>query len=82
MAPDPTAFIVVPVEASMTVLWRAMRSIRMNLAISRVHWHPDERFSDGRHFRIEIPVAQLANPKGAQADVQLILQAEGAVLTP
>jgi hypothetical protein len=81
MAPDPTAFIVVPVEATMTVLWRAMRAIRSNLAISRVHWHPDERFRDGRHFRVEIPVAQLADPQGTQVDVQLILQAEGASLT-
>ncbi len=65
----------------MTVLWRAMRVIRSSLAISRVHWHPDERFRDGRHFRVEIPIAQLANPLGTKAEVQLILQAEGATLT-
>lgn len=81
MAPDPTAFIVVPVEATMTVLWRAMRVIRSSLAITRVHWHPDERFRDGRHFRVEIPVSQLADPHGTKVNVQLILQSEGATLT-
>lgn len=81
MAADPTAFIVVPVEATMTVLWRAMRAIRTTLAITRVHWHPDERFRDGCHFRIEIPIAHIDDPLAAKAHVQLILQEQGASLT-
>jgi hypothetical protein len=81
MAPDPSAFIVVPVEASMPVLWRAMRAIRSGLSITRVYWHPDERFRDGHHFRVEVPVAHIPDPVAATANIQSILLEQGAVLT-
>ncbi len=81
MAADPTAFIVVSCEATMTVLWRSLREIRTALQIVRVHWHPDERYRDGRHFRVEIPISRVANPQEAQANVCSILVAHGASLT-
>jgi hypothetical protein len=81
MGPDRNAFIVVSCEATMTVLWRAMREIRSALQVARVHWHPDERYSDGLHFRVEVPISRVANPVAAQEDVRSILIAQGASLT-
>ena len=77
MAPDATAFLVVACEGSMTELWSAIRTLRQRLNVSRVHWHPDERFPDGRHFRIEIPVALLANRLQASQQVAAIVQSLG-----
>lgn len=81
MAPDRTAFIVVSCEATLTVFWGALREIRQALQIARVYWHPDERYHDGRHFRVEIPISRVANPQEAQASVCSILIAQGASLT-
>ncbi|MBP8252115.1 MAG: hypothetical protein KAX40_07095 [Herpetosiphon sp.] len=80
MAVDQDAFIVVPIQTTMSVLWRAMRVIRNSLAISRVYWHADERFSDGLHFRVEVPSHQVSDPIAARANIQAILIQHGAVI--
>lgn len=80
MAVDSSAFIVVPVEATVPVLWRAMRSIRTSLNITRIYWHPDEHVRDGCHFRLEVPVAQLQDPATARGRIQSILVDHGAAL--
>lgn len=82
MAADTSAFLVVACEASMPELWGAMRVLRQELAVPRIHWRADERYADGRHFRLEIPVALLANPRLASQQVVAVLHTLGLVVTP
>ncbi len=77
MAADATAFLTVACETTMPDLWVALRALRRELPIARVYWHPDERFHDGRHFRIEVPVALLIDPVNARGRVEHILQHYG-----
>ena len=77
MSVHPAAFLVITCEASLPELWAALRTLRSNLPVSRVYWHPDERFRDGRHFRIEIPTALLAEPAQARSRAEAILAHTG-----